>query len=359
MAKKKKNNKKVFVGLSGGVDSSVAALLLKKQGYDVTGVFLRCFNVDGCAKHDAEDARRVAEHLNIPFYTFDLEEEYKQKVVNYMIKEYREGLTPNPDVACNREIKFGLFMDKALEMGADYIATGHYVKLLKKEEYYSLYIAEDGNKDQSYFLWKLNQEDLKKSLFPVGDYPKPKVREIAREANLSTADKKDSQGICFLGQVDLKDFLKDYIPPSKGDVLDTKGNKIGEHEGVQYYTIGQRHVGVDNPKSSKKGETKPYYVAEKNVEDNTLIMAEGKDNPALFKEKINLRDINFIRPIEFDELNVKARVRYRQPLFDAVLKNNDGDISLKFENSQKFIAPGQSAVFYASDGECLGGGVIK
>ncbi len=380
-------NKKVFVGLSGGVDSSVAALLLKKSGYDVTGVFLRCFNLDGCAERDAEDARRVAEHLDIPFYVFDFEKEYKERVVDYMIREYEAGLTPNPDVMCNRKIKFGLFLKKALSMSAEYIATGHYVIKKKAGDELALFAGVDKNKDQSYFLWQLNQDDLKRSLFPIGEYTKDEVREIAKEAGLSTAEKKDSQGICFLGKISLKDFLKEHIPEKKGDVLSLDGKKIGEHEGVNYYTIGERHVGIDNPKSSKRGETRPYYVAEKDLETNTLIMAEGKNNPALFKDEIKLSDVNFISPelgskqslslrwlvkqilrICFshlpcdknDELRVRARVRYRQPLFDAVLcKLSANSYKLVFAEPQKFIAPGQSAVMYTEDEEMLGGGVIS
>ena len=369
MFNKQNSKNKVFVGLSGGVDSSVAALLLKNSGYDVTGVFLHCFNIDGCAKRDAEDARQVAEYLNIPFHIFDFEEEYKKKVVEYMVREYQRGVTPNPDVACNREIKFGLFLKKALQMGADYIATGHYVikrrianSKEQKNPEFGLYAGVDDNKDQSYFLWRLNQHDLKHSLFPIGNYTKTKVREIAKKAGLSNALKKDSQGICFLGKVSLRDFLKNYIPPKEGDILNLKGKKIGEHEGAYYYTIGQRHVGVGNPKTSTGGDTKPQYVAEKNVKKNTLTMAEGKDNPALFKDEIKLTDVNFISPeleIENKELKVRARVRYRQPLFDAVLyKLSAGSYKLVFEKPQKFIAPGQSAVLYTNDSKMLGGGII-
>jgi tRNA-specific 2-thiouridylase len=339
----KANKKKVFVGLSGGVDSSVAALLLKKSGYDVTGVFLRCFNLDGCAERDAEDARLVAEHLDIPFYSLDLEKEYKEKVVDYMVREYEKGLTPNPDVACNREIKFGLFLKKALDMG---------------DGEFALFAGKDKNKDQSYFLWKLTQDDLEHSLFPVGEYTKEEVRKIADEAGLPTAEKKDSQGICFLGKISLKDFLKKYIPEKKGDVISLSGKKIGEHEGVNYYTIGERHVGVDNPRTSTGGKTLPYYVAEKNIETNTLVMAEGKDNSALFKNEVKLKDVNFIRPVRGKEMKVRARVRYRQPLFDAVLKILDGGYKLEFDKPVKFIAPGQSAVLYDGKEEMLGGGVI-
>ncbi|MGC9611094.1 MAG: tRNA 2-thiouridine(34) synthase MnmA, partial [Minisyncoccia bacterium] len=275
MAKMEKSRgKKVFVGMSGGVDSSVAAYLLKEQGYDVTGVFIRSFNIDGCAERDAEDARRVAAHLGIPFYTFDFEKEYKKEVVEYMVDGYRRGLTPNPDVMCNKEIKFGMFLKKALEMGADYIATGHYVRSShsapaqgvsgatpksypSQERWASLSVARDTNKDQSYFLWTLTQEQLKYCLFPIGEYLKPEVRAIARKVGLPTAEKKDSQGICFLGQVSLNKFLKDYIKPKKGPIVDTNGNKVGEHEGIFYYTIGQRHgIGAG-------GGGEPYYIADK------------------------------------------------------------------------------------------------
>lgn len=401
--------RKVFVGLSGGVDSSVAAYLSQKQGYDVTGVFIRSFNVDGCAERDVEDARRAAAHLGIPFYVFDFEKEYKKEVVEYMVNGYRNGLTPNPDVMCNKEIKFGLFLDKALEMGADYIATGHYVRFLcspstpahqgvsgaTPKSYpssqgcqTSLLQARDLNKDQSYFLWTLTQEQLKHCLFPIGDYVKPEVREIARKAGLPTAEKKDSQGICFLGEVALDEFLKDYIKPKKGPVVDTKGRKIGEHEGIFFYTIGQRHgLGL--------GGGEPYYISDKILETNTLVVAQGSDNPALFKKEIEIADVHFINPnnpleatsnisakaktwasprrqpeqgywISPNKLRVMARVRYRQPLIPATLiEEGNGKYKLVFKRPVKFVAPGQSAVFYEAGflaglrgRRMLGGGII-
>ena len=377
--------KTVFVAMSGGVDSSVAALLLKKQGYKVIGVFMRCYNLDGCAEHDAEDARRVAEKLKIPFYVWNFENEYKKKVVEYMVKGYKKGITPNPDVMCNREIKFGLFLEKALRMGADYVATGHYVRLspefpisnyqfsnnykkclknlkienLLKIKNYKLKIAKDLNKDQSYFLWTLTQKQLKHCLFPIGDYLKSEVRKIAKKAGLSTAEKKDSQGICFLGKVNLDDFLKKYIPEKRGDVFDIIGKKIGEHKGAHFYTIGQRHgLGIG-------GSKKPYYVVEKNVKKNTIIVAEGDDNSALYKKEIKLTDINFINSVHSYILknvgmNILVRVRYRQLLTKAKLvisnqksvtrKNKEKALItsyyLLFTEPVKFIAPGQSAVFY-------------
>ncbi len=351
-------SKKVFVGLSGGVDSSVAAYLLKKQGYDVTGVFLRCFNVDGCAETDAEDARRVAEHIGIPFYAWNFEKEYKKRVVKYMVDGYRRGITPNPDIACNREIKFGLFLKKALAMGADYVATGHYVRLAKKSDGYRLYAGKDKNKDQSYFLWTLGQNDLKHCLFPIGDYLKPKVRTIAKRAGLPTATKKDSQGICFLGKVTLADFLAAYIRPKRGAVVDVRGRKIGEHNGAYFYTLGQRH-GIGAIKHEKgQTEHKLLYVTAKNVWNNTITMA-GADDAELYRKEILLSAMNFIskKPAR-KSMRVLARIRYRQPLVQATLLHAKRRYKLVFKTPQKFVAPGQSAVFYSSSGQMLGGGVI-
>ena len=406
--------RKVFIGMSGGVDSSVAAFLLKKDGYDVTGVFINGYNADGCEEKDAEDARKVAEHIGIPFYVLNAREEYFENVVQYMIDEYKRGITPNPDVMCNKKIKFGIFLDKALKLGADYIATGHYTCLHMNDEFrisnfekhinsptyrqnpkndsksnptvglpaqaggqnpkFCLYEAKDRGKDQSYFLWTLTQEQLKHCLFPIGGYTKPEVREIARKTGLPTANKKDSQGICFLGKVKLPEFLKEYIEPRKGDVFDTEGNKVGEHDGVQFYTIGQRHINLqlttrDRQQTAnnikQKTDRKPFYIAEKDVKRNALVIAEGSSNPALFRSEIEITDVNFIDPLSF-EISVRARVRYRQPLAKAVLSKskNRGRYRIVFDEPQKFIAPGQSAVFYSAHEdknglrEMLGGGVI-
>lgn len=365
--------------MSGGVDSSVAAFLLaKNKKYEVIGCFIKGYNIDGCQGADAEDARRVAGFLKIPFYVIDLEKEYKKLVVDYMINGYKKGITPNPDVMCNKEIKFGLFLEKALGMGADYIATGHYVRLASPA--LSLYIAKDLNKDQSYFLWTLTQEQLKHCLFPIGDYLKSEVREIAKKAGLSTAEKKDSQGICFLGMVKFKDFLKQYLSIKKGDVLSVDGKKIGEHDGVWFYTIGQRHIGIMNYESGIIGrrETKPLYIIKKNVKKNILIVAEGENNQALYKKEIKLANVNFINSKESKEVGlpyrcptsqILVRVRYRQPLIKARIMNNESRIKdspiihnskfiIQFDAPVKFIAPGQSAVFYGKNGEMLGGGII-
>ncbi len=358
--------------MSGGVDSSVAALMLKKKGYDVVGIFMNCYESrDGCSKRDSRDAALVAQKLKIPFYVWDFRKQYKKKVIEYMIDGYKKGLTPNPDVMCNKEIKFGLFLDRALKLGADYVATGHYVRLKIancklqnssknnlqscNSEILQLSQAKDKNKDQSYFLWTLTQEQLKHCLFPIGGYLKPQVRKIAKTADLIIADKKDSQGVCFLGKIKIEDFLKKYIPKKKGKVLDSKGNIIGEHSGVQFYTIGQRHINakINFPISKSQKDRLPYYVAEKNKKTNTLVLAEGSDNPALYKKEVELINVNFLR-----SGSVMARVRYRQPLFAASLVIDKSLVRLVFAKPVKFVAPGQSAVFYNKKGALLGGGVI-
>ncbi|MBI5220558.1 MAG: tRNA 2-thiouridine(34) synthase MnmA [Candidatus Liptonbacteria bacterium] len=386
----------VVVAMSGGVDSSVAAYLLKKRGYNVVGVYMKCYNLDGCSEQDAEDARRVAGQIGIPFYVWDFEREYKKKVVKYMIDGYRRGETPNPDVECNREIKFGLFLEKALAAGADYVATGHYVRLRSsannelltnkrikkfvnsKQIRYSLIIARDKNKDQSYFLWTLTQKQLRHCLFPIGDYTKPQVRAMARRAGLSTADKKDSQGICFLGKVDVSEFLAEHLPVRTGQVVTTEGQPIGQHKGSWFYTIGQRHgldLRIKNKELRIRGqtETKAHYVAAKNIRNNTITVAEGQDNPALFRREIVLRDVNFIHPYPYsivlknNRIRILARVRYRQPLARAELAPSNLPLTrggtegfrIVFDQPQKFVAPGQSAVFYSRKGELLGGGVIS
>jgi tRNA-specific 2-thiouridylase len=390
----------VFVGMSGGVDSSVAALLLRRRGYDVVGVFLRCYNLDGCAERDAEDARRVAEHIGIPFYVWDFEEEYKKRVVEYMIEGYRSGLTPNPDVECNREIKFGLFVERARRLGADFVATGHYVRIrrtksrVKRNESRgriqrpmtlnsSLFTARDLNKDQSYFLWTLGQKELAHCLFPIGEYLKPQVRSIARKAGLPTAEKKDSQGICFLGKVPVADFLRSHIPARRGEIVTVDGHPIGVHEGAHFYTIGQRK-GLDlKEKNAALGvrgrqSTKAHYVTAKDVKRNVVVVAEGEDNPALYRKEIRLRNVNFLSGSHSNILqnvgmSVWARVRYRQPLVKAELRvkryalrgrkpsrtHSSSLMTLHFGSPVRFVAAGQSAVFYTKTGEMLGGGVIS
>lgn len=356
----KRKGKKVFVGLSGGVDSSVAALLLKEEGYDVTGVFMRCFNVDGCAERDAEDARRVAEKLGIPFYVFDFEEEYKKKVVDYMVEGYRNGITPNPDIACNREIKFGLFFDRVRSLGGDFVATGHYVRIDERRGRYSLSMARDKNKDQSYFLWTLTQDVLKHCLFPLGSIEKPKVRAIAKRADLPTASKKDSQGICFLGMVDIKEFLKEYIKPVPGPIMDVSGNVLGTHDGAVFYTIGQRHglnIGAKG-KSLYGGKTPAFYVVAKDVGKNTVTVGDVESDEGWVGE-VNIAEPNFISKVEPEsETEVYARVRYRQPVARARLSKLNGQWKMVFKKPQRFVAVGQSIVWYNEKGTMEGGGVI-
>lgn len=340
---------KVFVAMSGGVDSSVSAYLLKKQGYNVTGVHLTCWNEGGCSDKEERDARRAASTLRIPFQVFDLRQDYADRVVSYMVNGYRRGITPNPDVMCNKEIKFGAFLRKALSMGADYIATGHYARLRVRNGVYSIYAGKDKNKDQSYFLWALSQEQLKHVIFPIGELTKPEVRKIARKAGLHVADKKDSQGICFVGKTTLLAFLGRYLRPKEGRVLDTEGRVIGSHPGAQFYTIGQRHgLGI--------ALSQPHYVVYKNVKQNTIVLA-GEGDKCLYQKEVQLKGLNLNPDFEFPA-DVRARVRYRQNLQSARVLRSRGGCKLIFAKPVKFVAPGQSTVFYNAGGKLLGGGII-
>lgn len=365
--------KLVFVGMSGGVDSSVAALILKKLGYEVVGVFIRSWSnkdlVNCPWEKDSEDARRVAGKIGIPYYIWDFEKEYKKEVVDYMIETYKKGLTPNPDVLCNKQIKFGLFLEKAKNLGADFMATGHYIRKIKTHKETKLIQAKDLSKDQSYFLWMLNSEQIKNSLFPIGDYLKKEVRQIAQKAGLAVFNKKDSQGICFLGKVRVFDFLRNFIKEKTGIVKTIDGQIVGEHRGIWFYTIGQRHIGLSATKLSNKHFSQPLYVVDKDVKNNVLIVAQGADNPALYKKEINIEKINFLSNFYKDkfekegELKIYCRVRYRQPLFEAKLLKQKNNIKIVFDRPQKFVAPGQSAVFYLpyknNFFELIGGGIIK
>ncbi|MEK7121005.1 MAG: tRNA 2-thiouridine(34) synthase MnmA [Patescibacteria group bacterium] len=342
---------KIFVGLSGGVDSSVSAGLLKEGGYDVTGVFIKVWQpsfLECTWIEDRRDAMRVCAKLDIPFKTLDLEEEYKKEVAEYMINEYKAGRTPNPDVMCNKEIKFGAFMNKALSLGAHCIATGHYAKTDGEK----LFVGADKNKDQSYFLWTLRKEKLAKIKFPIGDYQKSEVRKLAKKFGLPTSEKKDSQGLCFLGKLDIKDFLKHYLPEKTGNVLSDGGEVIGKHDGTYFYTLGQRH-GFSTIK--QKSSEKPLYIISKNIEKNTITVSE---NPIDERQttSVKLHSINWIRRPELGK-EYKARVRYRQELKECrILEDEDGTF-VQFD--EKGIYPsGQSVVVYDED-ECLGGGIIE
>ena len=365
-----KSKGKVFVGMSGGVDSSVSAAVLKKAGYDVTGAFIKVWQPEGmpCTwKDERRDAMRVAALLDIPFVTIDLEDEYKKEVVDYMIDEYKKGRTPNPDVMCNKEIKFGSFLKKAMEMGADYVATGHYAKNHEvlnmkggqNEKLFCLGQSKDKEKDQTYFLWTLKQDQLKRIIFPIGHMTKPEVRNLAKKFGLPTSDKKDSQGLCFIGKVDMKDFLKMFIKEKSGKVLSTTGEEIGHHEGATFYTVGQRHGFVITKKTT---DDAPYYIIKKDVKDNVLVVSnEKKDYDVVTNQSSKefiLSDFNDSSSgVEFGK-KYQARIRYRQPLQSCRLEETErGEIKIVFDKPQEAPARGQSVVIYDKE-LCLGGGVL-
>lgn len=395
--------KRVVVGLSGGVDSSVAAYLCKEQGYEVIGLFMKNWHDDSVTisdecpwLEDSNDAMLVAEKLGIPFQTVDLSKQYKERIVDYMFAEYEKGRTPNPDVLCNREIKFDVFMDIAVSLGADYVATGHYCRKDSTEKegetYYRLLAGKDQNKDQSYFLCQVSQEQLSKTLFPVGELQKSEVRKIAKEQGLITAEKKDSQGLCFIGKVKLPDFLQQKLEPKKGQVIevdsshdifqnafdteaDSKlitqlkteskklelkpefGKVLGTHDGAHFFTKGQR-------KGLAIGGTKePLFVIDTDVDNNILYTGQGKNHPGLHKKGlwVNNDEVHWIRPDlkigEGETMDVKARIRYRQPLENAKLYQMENELYVIFENKQTAISEGQFVAWYLED-ELIGSGVI-
>ena len=358
--------KKVFVGLSGGVDSSVSAALLKRDGYDVTGVFIKAWYPDflTCTwKDDRRDAMRVCAVLDIPFLTIDLEKEYKKEVIDYMIREYAEGRTPNPDVMCNKVIKFGGFFKKAMELGADYVATGHYARVVEsrgatEEPIFKMLEAKDDNKDQTYFLWTLTQNELSHTLFPVGDMPKSHVRELATEFGLPTATKKDSQGLCFLGKIDLKDFLGHYFKEQQGEVIDDEtGEVVGTHTGAWFYTIGERRGFTT---FAETPDEKPYYIISKDVKENTLTVShkESIDAPLMPTREMRLADVNWITGTALLRKKISARMRYRQELVSCKIGQDADGYFVEFDEDQSIISAGQSIVFY-NQGECLGGAVVE
>ena len=395
--------KRVVVGLSGGVDSSVAAYLLKEQGYEVIGLFMKNWHDDSVTisdecpwLEDSNDALLVAEKLGIPFQTVDLSEQYKERIVDYMFSEYEKGRTPNPDVLCNREIKFDVFLKIALEdLQADYVATGHYCRKdvidQNGKEIHRLLAGVDQNKDQSYFLCQLSQEQLSKSLFPIGELTKPEVRKIAAENELVTADKKDSQGLCFIGKVKLPDFLQQQLRPKQGDIIEiaddndtyqeahpdfdsdeerltllskpwkyeeNMGKKVGEHRGAHYFTIGQR-------KGLQVGGTpEPLFVIGTDVKTNIIYTGQSNQHPGLFRKalRINPNETHWIREDKSlligEKLEVMARIRYRQPLQKATIFQYESGLYVEFKNAQSAITPGQFAAFYIND-ELVGSGVIS
>lgn len=344
--------KAVYVGLSGGVDSSVTAALLKQQGYKVVGVFMKNWSQDlpgmPCPwKEDYQDAKRVAVQLGIDFKMYDFETEYRQKVVDYMVAEYQAGRTPNPDIMCNQEIKFKLFAQAAFEDGADLIATGHYATTRDGK----LLTAKDSNKDQTYFLYRVTTDALQKTLFPLGDYTKPEVRELAKKFGLVTATKKESMGICFVGKVGIRDFLTYELGDQKpGAIIDEYGQKIGRHDGAIFYTIGQRH-GLD------VGGGLPYYVTGKDMNKNEVYVTTKIDDTNLWAKKLKLTSLHWISQIPKDGQTVWVRTRHRAPLVEAKLRLKSDGAWLDLKDEIRAATPGQSAVVYV-DNQCMGGGIL-
>ncbi len=351
--------KTVLLGMSGGVDSSVSAVLLLEAGYKVIGAFMKNWS-DGidsseCSwRTERRDAMRVAAQLGIDFHTFDFEDEYRKNVYEYMLAEYEAGRTPNPDVLCNKYMKFGFLMHEAEKLGADFVATGHYARTRVDENGMTHLLAGvDQNKDQSYFLCQLTQEQLAKSLFPIGEMEKSEVRAIAKKHNLITAEKKDSQGICFVGKVELHDFLRERLPEREGNIVTTAGEVVGTHRGHMYYTIGQRTgLGI--------GGGSPYFVVERRVETNELVVAHEEEYDALYKNHLTASSLtetvhgNLSR---YAGKQLLARIRYRQPLQKCTISLEDGRAEVAFENDQRAVAPGQFIAFYTGD-ELIGSGII-
>lgn len=349
--------KTVLVALSGGVDSSVAALLLKQKGYSVIGAFIKGYNVDGCQDRDAHDAAMVAKSLSIPFYVFDFEDEYKRKVVDYLLEGYRKGVTPNPDVVCNREIKFGLLFDQMKSLGASYIASGHYARSVHRWGRDRIWQGKDENKDQTYFLWDIHKKTLPHLLFPLGKYRKSDVRQIAKRHDLVTADKKDSQGVCFLGQFNFRDFLEEHLGSKEGDVVDEGGSIIGKHRGTHLYTIGQRH-GFEHDRPG------PLYVVSKDHQRNILYVAPFQ-HQSTYSSSISLEGRNVLEPRVEETLqkgegvSVYIKTRYRQPSLSATLYLKERNLFLSFPSpTRTFPAEGQSCVWYSKKGQLLGGARI-
>lgn len=353
---------RVVVGMSGGVDSSVTALLLKQQGYDVVGVFMKNWddtddNGVCTATEDYKDVAKVANKIGIPYYSVNFEKEYWDRVFTYFLDEYKKGRTPNPDVVCNKEIKFKAFLDYALELGADYIATGHYARVTHDEDGHShLLRGMDSNKDQTYFLSQLSSDQLDRVLFPLGEIEKPRVREIAEEAGLATAEKKDSVGICFIGEKNWKGFLNQYLPAQEGQMMTLDGEAMGTHYGLMNYTIGQRKgLGIGGQKEGDE----PWFVIGKDLSKNILYVGQGFDNPHLLATSLSASDLNWVNDSDANDFHVTAKFRYRQKDIGVTVHLNDDRTvaTVTFDQPVRAITPGQAVVFYEGD-ECLGSGII-
>lgn len=352
---------KVVVGMSGGVDSSVAALLLKEQGYDVIGVFMKNWDEKDpegicTAAEDFDDVRRVCERIGIPYYTVNFQRQYWDRVFSYFLEEYKGGRTPNPDVMCNKEIKFKAFLEYTMGIGAQYLATGHYARVDRDGARYRLLKGVDAGKDQSYFLCTLGQQQLSKAMFPLGGMVKREIREIAARAGLSTAAKKDSTGLCFIGERNFRHFLRTYLPAQPGDILTLTGEKAGRHDGLMYYTLGQRKgLGIGG-----MGTGEPWFVVRKDLENNILYVAQGDDHPSLYSESLTASRLHWVQGgPPGTEFACMAKFRYRQPDQGVRVTILSGDTcSVVFDNPQRAVTPGQFVVFYSQD-ECLGGGVIE
>lgn len=356
-----KKNLTVYMMMSGGVDSSVAAALLKDQGYDVVGVFIKCWSVEslkqmgvsddlyGCFwEEDSTDARLVADSLNIPFYVWDFEEKYKKSVVDYMISEYKAGRTPNPDVMCNSTIKFGIFYEKAMNLGADFVATGHYARSYGG----CLYRGKDEKKDQSYFVWRIRKDQLNNILMPIGEFDtKAQVREVAKKYNLITAGKPDSQGLCFIGETPVRQLLLQTLGKKEGDIIDIYGKILGKHSGAFQYTIGQRHqLGLAGG---------PWFVQSVDVEKNIVFVAHNSDQKSLYSDSLIATDINYFRDlIDGTKYIFTAQIRYRQDAQECVVTKDRDTLFINFKQKARAISKGQSVVIYDGD-EMVAGGVIS
>lgn len=355
---------RVVVGMSGGVDSSVSALLLKEQGYDVVGVFMKNWDDTDdsgvcTATEDFEDVKRVADKIGIPYYSINFEKEYWNKVFEYFLSEYKRGRTPNPDIMCNKEIKFKSFLDFEMKLDADYIAMGHYAKTVTDENgVVHMMRPKDGNKDQTYFLSQVTQEQLKKAIFPLADLSKPQVRMIAEQAGLATAKKKDSTGICFIGERNFKNFLSEFLPAMGGNIVTSDGRIVGKHSGLMYYTIGQRSgLGLGGNQSS----CAPWFVVGKNLQKNELIVEQGYDSDLLYASSLDASEVSFFTGLPSNDTTIHctAKFRYRQPDVAVTMNYNKANntVHVEFDELARAVTPGQAIVFYDGE-ECLGGAII-